>query len=70
MAFCYIRSISNLMKTVAALTFQEGSGHHGSLVTLFFLLQKEKDTDTEDLQTKMNSELREQQRQTPGGRVL
>jgi len=70
MALSYIRSISNLMKTVTALIFQEGHGHHGSLVTLFFLPQKGKETDTEDLQTKMNRELKGQQRRTPGGRVL
>jgi len=67
MAFSYIRSTSNLMKTVAAMTFQEGHGHRGSLVTLSFLLQKGKETETEDLQTKMNRELKGKQRRTPGG---
>jgi hypothetical protein len=33
------------MKTVAAMTFQEGRGRHGSLVSLFFPLQKGKETD-------------------------
>jgi len=50
------------MKTVAAMTFQEGHGHHGSLVSLFSPLQKGKETDTEDLQTKMNKELTGHQR--------
>jgi hypothetical protein len=42
MAFSYIRSISNLMKTVAAMTFQEGREHHGSLRKPVFTPAKRK----------------------------
>jgi gas vesicle protein len=43
------------------MTFQEGRGHHGSLASLFFPPQKGRDTETKDLQTKMNRVLTEHQ---------